>query len=299
MASQVFLGEEGLRGRCGGHDLGFTEVINQQMRVPERLRVAGVPLEEEEEEEEGAREDTPPSFSMHIPDRISLSDAPDLSPRPLFLPHPTMRSATQLNSGTMGALSDTPPTSWDRRSADRAQRGSLRRSFSDCTISRSPLAPPSASKQRLHLHPLRRTGPPQCPDSPPQTPGLPPSLLSPQSVLRSAQELGQQATQRLLQIFRQKYNLRYSFPEHAQTDASDGPPSTDHIKRSVAEQWQSPEAEEGGAVEVIVLRRQVSKMSRRLAGLERQNIEHRRTELLLFSLLLSACVVNSCLWLRR
>ncbi|XP_066571380.1 mitochondrial fission factor isoform X2 [Amia ocellicauda] len=245
MASQVFLGEEGLRGRCGGHDLGFTEVINQQMRVPERLRVAGVPLEEEEEEEEGAREDTPPSFSMHIPDRISLSDAPDLSPRPLFLPHPTMRSATQLNSGTMGALSDTPPTSWDRRSADRAQRGSLRRSFSDCTISRSPLAPPSASKQRLHLHPL------------------------------------------------------YSFPEHAQTDASDGPPSTDHIKRSVAEQWQSPEAEEGGAVEVIVLRRQVSKMSRRLAGLERQNIEHRRTELLLFSLLLSACVVNSCLWLRR
>uniref|UniRef100_A0A8C7JC37 Mitochondrial fission factor n=1 Tax=Oncorhynchus kisutch TaxID=8019 RepID=A0A8C7JC37_ONCKI len=44
---------------------------------------------------------------------------------------------------------------------------------------------------------------------------------------------------------------------------------------------------------------QVVKMSRRLAGLEKQNTEHRQTELVLFSLLLSACLLNGWLWIRR
>uniref|UniRef100_A0A8K9XM44 SWIM-type domain-containing protein n=1 Tax=Oncorhynchus mykiss TaxID=8022 RepID=A0A8K9XM44_ONCMY len=38
---------------------------------------------------------------------------------------------------------------------------------------------------------------------------------------------------------------------------------------------------------------------RRLAGLERQNAECRQTELVLFSLLLSACLLNGWLWIRR
>lgn len=44
---------------------------------------------------------------------------------------------------------------------------------------------------------------------------------------------------------------------------------------------------------------QVVKMSRRVAGLERQNTERRQTELVLFSLLLSACLINGWLWMRR
>uniref|UniRef100_A0A8C8JIZ8 Mitochondrial fission factor n=1 Tax=Oncorhynchus tshawytscha TaxID=74940 RepID=A0A8C8JIZ8_ONCTS len=44
---------------------------------------------------------------------------------------------------------------------------------------------------------------------------------------------------------------------------------------------------------------QVVKMSRRLAGLEKQNAERRQTELVLFSLLLSACLLNGWLWIRR
>uniref|UniRef100_A0AAY5JY40 Mitochondrial fission factor n=1 Tax=Esox lucius TaxID=8010 RepID=A0AAY5JY40_ESOLU len=43
----------------------------------------------------------------------------------------------------------------------------------------------------------------------------------------------------------------------------------------------------------------VLKMSRRLAGLERQNAERRQTELVLFSLLVSACLLNGWLWIRR
>ncbi|CAB1352456.1 unnamed protein product [Coregonus sp. 'balchen'] len=63
--------------------------------------------------------------------------------------------------------------------------------------------------------------------------------------------------------------------------------------------WMSPDDEGSAAVEFIVLRRQVVKMSRRLAGLERQNAERRQTELVLFSLFLSACLLNGWLWIRR
>lgn len=55
------------RARC---DLLFTEAINQRMQVPNRLKVAGSysPVDEEP-----AAEDLPPSFRMHIPERISLA----------------------------------------------------------------------------------------------------------------------------------------------------------------------------------------------------------------------------------
>ncbi|KFP54150.1 hypothetical protein N323_04749, partial [Cathartes aura] len=64
------------RVRC---DLLFTEAINQRMQVPNRLKVADSfsPVDEEP-----VTEDVPPSFHMHIPDRISLADA---SLRPILL----------------------------------------------------------------------------------------------------------------------------------------------------------------------------------------------------------------------
>uniref|UniRef100_A0A8C8FEX9 Mff-like domain-containing protein n=1 Tax=Oncorhynchus tshawytscha TaxID=74940 RepID=A0A8C8FEX9_ONCTS len=52
-------------------------------------------------------------------------------------------------------------------------------------------------------------------------------------------------------------------------------------------------------ISTVLSRVQVVKMSRRLAGLERQNAECRQTELVLFSLLLSACLLNGWLWIRR
>ncbi|NXI89529.1 MFFB factor, partial [Psophia crepitans] len=64
------------RVRC---DLLFTEAINQRMQVPNRLKVADSfgPVDEEP-----VTEDIPPSFRMHIPDKISLADA---SLRPIML----------------------------------------------------------------------------------------------------------------------------------------------------------------------------------------------------------------------
>ncbi|XP_051242404.1 mitochondrial fission factor-like isoform X3 [Dicentrarchus labrax] len=72
----------------------------------------------------------------------------------------------------------------------------------------------------------------------------------------------------------------------------------EHSKKRAMESW-SPEEEGGAAVEFIILRRQVMKMSRRLAALERHGAERRNTEVVLFSLLFSACLLNVWLWIRR
>ncbi|XP_036381411.1 mitochondrial fission factor-like [Megalops cyprinoides] len=294
MASAMFPDEE-LQDR--GRDQGFTEVINQQMRIPDRLRVGPGPLGEEERE----RRDEPPlAYSMHVPDRLSLIEAPDLSPRPMFSA-PSKHSA----SAHMGAAWDAHSGGWDKHPNPRdSPQSSLRRSFSDQAFCRTPPTTPTLPKQTLHAPSLKSAGrPSQHLDRPPTSLGPPtiqPSLLSPKSMLQAAKALGQQASQQLLQTVTQKYGSRFSCPEHPPGVTAEQPVHTDHSKRSaMQESWLSNEEESGGDVEIIVLRRQVVKMSRRLAALERQNLEHRQTEMVLFSLLVSACLLNGWLWLRR
>ncbi|XP_075619530.1 uncharacterized protein LOC104636798 isoform X2 [Balearica regulorum gibbericeps] len=74
-----FWGLDLTRVRC---DLLFTEAINQRMQVPNRLKVADSfrPVDEEP-----VTEDVPPSFRMHIPDKISLAEISDASLRPILL----------------------------------------------------------------------------------------------------------------------------------------------------------------------------------------------------------------------
>ncbi|XP_055035988.2 mitochondrial fission factor isoform X5 [Misgurnus anguillicaudatus] len=189
-------------------DQYYTEVINQRMRVPNRLRVG--PGTHTHEPADQRPEGPPAAYSMHIPDRLALTDVPDLSPRPLFSKHAS-------------SLWDLQHGSWDREVFMREPvQSPLRRSYSDQAFGRTPPGTPTHSKQALH----------------------------------------------------------------SQSPASQ-------------EYWLSPEDDTGTAVEFMVLRRQVVKMSRRIAGLERQNVEHRQTELVLFSLLASACLINGWLWMRR
>ncbi|XP_049322685.1 mitochondrial fission factor-like isoform X5 [Astyanax mexicanus] len=203
MAAPVYLAE-GVQVRGG--DPYYTEVISKRMRVPERLRVGqGGPAEETRPENLHA------VYSMHVPDRLALTDAPDLSPRPLF----SKQSATSMWDLQHGA--------WDKEAHMRESiQSPLRRSYSDQTFGRTPPGTPTHSKQALHS----------------------PSV-------------------------------------------------------TMQESWLSPEEENGTAVEFIVLRRQVLKMSRRIAGLERQNAERKQNELVLLTLLLSACLLNGWLWMRR
>ncbi|CAK6977305.1 mitochondrial fission factor-like [Scomber scombrus] len=89
--------------------------------------------------------------------------------------------------------------------------------------------------------------------------------------------------------------------EHPPVSVMTDVPASAHVEHSrkrAVENW-SLEEEGGATVEFIVLRRQVMKMSRRLAALERHNTERRNTEVVLFSLLFSACLLNMWLWIRR
>ncbi|XP_072562889.1 mitochondrial fission factor homolog A-like isoform X2 [Paramormyrops kingsleyae] len=278
-------------------DQGFTEAINQKMQVPERLSVGVGPREEGTEK----LEDLTLAYRMHVPDRLSLA-AMDLNPRPFFStsfkhsapPHVGLAWDVQSPSRDRSTLSRDPPVS------------PLRRSFSDQTINWSPPVTPTASKQIRQAPPIsicdaictrrsRSTGrPPQWAGPPTISPGL----LTPQQMLQAAKDLGRLASQRVLQSVTQKYSSRSSCPENPPTALTDTPSTTGLSRRSTTTEWLA-EDDDGGNVEFLVLRRQVVKMNRRLAALERQNAERRQSEQLLFSLLISACLLNGWLWLRR
>ncbi|KAG1970071.1 mitochondrial fission factor-like isoform X3 [Pimephales promelas] len=212
-------------GPAAMRERDFTEAISLRMRVPERLRVG--PARHAHEPE-----DLSAAYSMHIPDRLALTDAPDMSPRPLFSKHAS-------------SSWDLHRASWDRDAFTREPvQSPLRRSYSDQGFGRTPPGTPTHSRQTLRS----------------QSP--------------------------------------FGYPENHPSQAAEVQPDQSRTSAS-QEFWLSPDEDTGTAVELMVLRRQVVKMSRRVAGLERQNTERRQTELLLFSLLLSACLINGWLWMRR
>ncbi|XP_056141117.1 mitochondrial fission factor-like isoform X2 [Lampris incognitus] len=305
------------RSRVPGRDSEFTEAINQNMRVPERLSV-GVGQRRGRE----GGEETPPAYSMHIPERLTYADTSDMNPRPLFTPSkPAFFPALGLEP-----CWESPSAARDGESFYREPLQSpMRRSYSDQGFGKTPPSTPTHLRQGLVLsgHPsslasthsssgrgsgrpaaVRPAGsarePQEQPVPLPPGPHAPlPSLFSPHSMLETARQLGLQASQRLLQTVSQKY--RYSCSERQQQGAAvvqlSAPVLMEQGRKSM-ESW-SLEDEGGAAVEVIVLRRQLMKMSRRLVSLERQNAERKNTEVALFSLLLSACLLNVWLWIRR
>ncbi|XP_069544139.1 mitochondrial fission factor-like, partial [Brachyistius frenatus] len=191
---------------------------------------------------------------------------------------------------------------------------SMRRSYSDQSFGRTPPGTPT-HKQALvpsrHPSSFRGSGPPlhQCAAPPPPLPVLtsdpeaqrpPLGLLSPQFLLQTARQLGLQASQRLLQTVSHKYRFNNQEKPSAMRGPTQVPAAAlvESSRTRVVDSW-SPEDEGGAAVEFIILRRQVMKMSRRLAALEKQSCDQRNTEALLFSLLFSTCLLNMWLWIRR
>ncbi|XP_074527608.1 mitochondrial fission factor-like isoform X1 [Halichoeres trimaculatus] len=306
-----------------GQDPAFMEAIQKHMRVPERLSVGtGQQWRRDEEEESSRRKERFPSaVTMQVPDRLTYTEAPDMSPSPLFSP-------TKLTLG--GPLSLDP--SWENSQGEvfirEALQSPIRRSYSDQSFGRTPPGTPTPLRQTLSLprqpSNLRSSGRPFLQRSLPHTlssnsqvPSLssthsrdsealppsssPPSLSSSRSFLQTAKTLGLQATQRLLQAVSQKYRFRNQEKPPAARLTGEGSAAAAQVelsKRRLIDGWNSEE-DAGAAVEFIILRRQVIKMSRRLAALERHSAERRNAELVLFSLLLSACVLNVWLWIRR
>ncbi|XP_062392474.1 mitochondrial fission factor-like isoform X4 [Sardina pilchardus] len=213
----------------------YSESINQRMRVPERIRVAPVPLAEEGQKSE----DVHPAYTMQIPDKLALTaDVPDLSARPMFNKHGSGHASSMwdLHQGAFGV---------DASNQHHSASSPIRRSYSDQAFGRSPPHTPTRTKEALQSTPS------------------------------------------------------FGIPENPSRSSAEVQPYTETRKSALQEPWLSPEEESGAAVEFIVLRRQLLKMSRRLAALERQNVEHKQAEMLLFSLMVSAVLLNGWLWMRR
>ncbi|KAG7222787.1 hypothetical protein INR49_016106 [Caranx melampygus] len=296
-----------------GRDPAFMEVINKHMHVPEHLSVGPRQQRCAEEGDEAMKwpEEPPPAYSMHVPDRLTYTEAPDMSPRPLFSPpRPILCSPLSLEP------------CWENPSGEVFYRETLqspiRRSYSDQSFGRTPPGTPTQLKQALAVprHPSTSRSPGrhvrQSSKAPlttqttvPQTqaepfPANPLDCLSPHSMLQAARQLGLQTSQRLLQMVSQKYRFNNQATPPPARVMPEVPASArvENSDKRAMESW-SQEEEGGAVVEFIILRRQVMKMSRRLAVLERHNAERRNTEVILFSLLFSACLLNAWLWIRR
>ncbi|KAM8835930.1 mitochondrial fission factor-like [Synchiropus picturatus] len=289
------------------HDPAFTEAISKNMQVPERLSVSPAPQWPEDDPSSlRAPEELLPAFTMQVPDKLTYSETSDMSPRPLFTPP---RQA-------LCSPSSLDPC-WESLSADVLHKdlpqSPIKRSYSDQSFSRTPPGTPTHVKQMLQRHPAMLPSPgsdhqrstfshstqPPLTQVPAPHPASPSVLLTSLSMLQTARQLSLQLSQRLLHTVDKYRHGREEMrpPGRAVTPAA-APSNHQSCKNRTVENW-STEEDGGTAVELIVLRRQLIKISRRLAALERNNHERRNTEVLLFSLLFSACLLNVWLWIRR
>ncbi|XP_068268246.1 LOW QUALITY PROTEIN: mitochondrial fission factor homolog B-like [Nyctibius grandis] len=210
------------RVRC---DLVFTEAINQRMQVPNRLKVAD---SFSAADKESVTEDVPPSFRMHIPDRISLEEISDASLRPILLSQQkkvpcVMVHVSPDSSAQPTCLGELPLLHGASRSSSQKRKRSGHHS------SRSQRERTSSDCAQLALH----------------SPG-----------------------------------------QHHERSQEAGP---------------APESalEEVGVAEMAAMRKQLMRISGRLRVLEEQCNAWRQKETLVYSMLISACLINTWLWLRR
>ncbi|XP_019395841.1 PREDICTED: mitochondrial fission factor homolog A-like isoform X1 [Crocodylus porosus] len=258
-------------------DLGFTEAISQSMQVPNRLKVAEEPglLEQER-----TAEDVPPSFQMHIPDRLSLTEIIDAVPRPLLVPHDGENSSVlhePLNSSTQPSpLKELPFLNITTRSAAQKRK---RLTYHV----RSQRERPHSENAQLPWHSgSERHDRPNTGLLPSPTPQFP--LFMHSGRIYSLQNFFQIICFLSRLLFHQ---VQKSLQPQAQPSSQEAGPTSESS------------LEEIGMSEIIAMRKQLNKISGRLRNLEEQCTGWHQKELLVYSVLVSACLLNTWLWLRR
>ncbi|XP_069723614.1 mitochondrial fission factor homolog A-like [Phaenicophaeus curvirostris] len=259
------------RARC---DLLFTEAINQRMQVPNRLKVADV--------DENVTEDVSPSFRMHIPDRISLAEISDASLRPI-LPNqqgkdPSAMVHVSLDSSVQPThLGELPFLHVSSRSSSQKRK----RSSHHSSRSRRERTPNDCTQLALHSLDQRHERPDAC---------LLPAHSAPLPLLPETGRIYS-----MQNIFQTMYLLGQVLFHRVQDSLQDPVPS------SPQEAGPAPDSalEEVGVAEMAAMRKQLTRISGRLRMLEEQCNAWRQKETLVYSMLISACLLNTWLWLRR
>ncbi|XP_057888398.1 mitochondrial fission factor homolog A-like isoform X2 [Melospiza georgiana] len=258
------------RARC---DLLFTEAINQRMQVPPRLKVA-------ESCSPGDRdtvaEDVPASFRMYIPERISLAEVPDTGLRPVLLTQPRKVPSVvvHVSPEPCGDVPFLPPAS--RASAQRRKRAGHHSSRT-----RRDRTPSDSAQLALHSPGQHHEGPGSC------------ALPAPSAPLPLCTEAGRIYS--MQNIFQTMYLLGQVLFQRVQDSLWDPRPCSSQEPVPAAEST----SEEAGVTEVAAMRRQLARISGRLHVLEEQCHAWRQKEALVYSVMISACLINTWLWLRR
>ncbi|XP_074863743.1 mitochondrial fission factor-like isoform X1 [Carettochelys insculpta] len=266
-----FRGLEVTRAPC---DLSFMEAIGQRMQVPNRLKVA----EESGLAEERGAEALSPSFQMHVPERLSVAEVTDTKLRPLLLDqrqrqpslvHRPRDPSTQRAPFGDCSFLDAATRSGTPKHKRSAHQGRLRKE-------RAPSKTPQIAMHSVSQMPAR---PDTCPLPSPPYPPFPQDgrIYSLQSILQMVCFLGHLLFHRVKKSARDRDRL-------SSQDTGLGSESS---------------LEESGATDIIAMRKQLNKILGRLRTLEKQSTGWRQKELLVYSVLVSACLVNTWLWLRR
>ncbi|XP_010178284.1 PREDICTED: fetal and adult testis-expressed transcript protein [Mesitornis unicolor] len=264
------------RVRC---DLLFTEAINQRMQVPNRLKVAESfsPVDEEP-----VTEDVPPSFRMHIPDRISLAEISDASLRPILrnqqrtVPSVVVHMSPE-SSAQSPCLGELPFLHVASRSGSQKRR----RSGHHSSRSRRERTSSDSAQLALHSPCQHHERPDPCPP-PLRSAPLPffaatGRIYSMQNIFQTMYLLGQVLFHR----------VRGSLQGPAPSSSQEAGPALEST------------VEEVGVAEIAAMRKQLTRISGRLRVLEERCNAWRQKEALVYSVLISACLLNLYLWMRR
>ncbi|XP_048020238.1 mitochondrial fission factor homolog A [Megalobrama amblycephala] len=273
------------------YELEYTEGISQQMRIPERLKIAS----SSSEEPPGLPLDASHSTMMHVPERIVIAgdgnDARFGRPRDLDLIQSTPLETVELktpprvltlNDQTLDFLEPEPEPEpagnstaqprdemrshfRSRRERCRSENSTMRRNGQ---INKQDFASPSPSRA-----PVRACPPLISPEDSSQ------NLNSATGVLSYIKSTTRRAYQQVLEVLDDSHRSRTALVTFD--------PSLENT------------ADDAVLTDAASLRRQIIKLNRRLQLLEYENKERAKREMVMYSLTVAFWLVNSWVWLRR
>ncbi|XP_007443721.2 fetal and adult testis-expressed transcript protein isoform X1 [Python bivittatus] len=248
-------------------EAAFSEAVSRLMRVPSRLKVAvdDLPLD--------PTQDFPPFFWMQVPERLLPAEVKAVTFQPLAQRHCPFADGLFLEPATHKVSGQHTFLSFASQPGPQKNKPLT---FLDTTWGqRMPVETPQVAMERIRQRQgrLEPSTLPPCPRFPVFSGES--RIYSWRNVLQALHFLGLQLLQllwkpRRVQISSREMNL-----------VSDGSP------------------EESGTPEIMAMRRQLSNISGQLRVLEEQSVSWRQKELFIYSMLVSACLFNMWLWLRR
>ncbi|XP_027444201.1 mitochondrial fission factor isoform X6 [Zalophus californianus] len=294
------------------YEMEYTEGISQQMRVPEKLKVAPPNADLEQGFQEGVPN---ASVIMQVPERIVVAgnneDIPFSRPadldliqstpfKPLALKTPPRVLTLSERPLDFLDLERPPPTPQNEeiRAVGRLKR---ERSMSENAVRQNG--------QLVRADSIVTPSPQQVRVCPPQMlPEDGANLSSARGILSLIQSSTRRAYQQILDVLdenrsvRRQNEIRCERPVlRGGSAAATSNPHHDNVRHGMSHIDTTIEgtSDDMTAVDAASLRRQIIKLNRRLQLLEEENKERAKREMVMYSITVAFWLLNSWLWFRR